>query len=159
MPTYSTRVLIRHSTISASQSSPNTDGVEPITNGDDRITVKSGSTNVLVENIHCKGSHGITVGSIWDDDVTNVTYRNCTLEDCGAGPRIKGRSQGNATIRDVRFENIKLHGRVQKAIQVNMDYETPGSKTNNTGVTAQNASYVNISGSSKTAASILCDSR
>jgi hypothetical protein len=36
-----------------------------IDNGDDCITIKSGSSNVLVERVECHHSHGITVGSIW----------------------------------------------------------------------------------------------
>eukprot|EP01050_Picozoa_sp_SAG11_P043017 SAG11_NODE_20131_length_452_cov_0.722380_1_plen_64_part_10 len=59
-----------------------------IDNGDDCMTVKSGSRNILVENLDCTHSHGITVGSIWYDDVTNVTYRNCHLHGLSAGPRI-----------------------------------------------------------------------
>eukprot|EP00041_Stephanoeca_diplocostata_P014708 m.276831 g.276831 ORF g.276831 m.276831 type:complete len:60 (+) comp19770_c0_seq25:1531-1710(+) len=35
-----------------------------IWNGDDCITVKSGSSNILIENLHCRGSHGITIGSV-----------------------------------------------------------------------------------------------
>lgn len=57
--------------------SPNTDGIEPmwttnvhlhdnfISNGDDCITVKSGSRDVLIEDIQCFHSHGMTVGSVW----------------------------------------------------------------------------------------------
>ena len=56
-----------------------------IRNGDDCITVKSGSSNVMVEDLHCKGSHGITVGSVWYDNVVNVTYRRVVMEDCAHG--------------------------------------------------------------------------
>ena len=125
--------------------------------------IKSGSRDILVEDLDCTHSHGITIGSIWYDDVTNVTYRNCRCEHQGpladelprwapwpkqpgrllttflagprrsrrshawccrlhelsAGPRIKGRRQGNATISDIHFENILLDG-VRTGIQVDM---------------------------------------
>ena len=107
--------------------------------------IKSGSRDILVEDLDCTHSHGITIGSIWYDDVTNVTYRNCRcgrgrllttflagprrsrrshawccrLHELSAGPRIKGRRQGNATISDIHFENILLDG-VRTGIQVDM---------------------------------------
>ena len=85
VPTHSSRVVVENVTIDTGGKGPNTDGVEPmwstdvrvtdvdIYNGDDCITVKSGSRNILVENVHCRGSHGITIGSVWYDDVVNVT--------------------------------------------------------------------------------------
>jgi polygalacturonase len=95
---------------------PNTDGIEPmwshdvfisgarIINGDDCITVKSGSSDILVENLYCEHGDGLTIGSIWYDDVSNITYRNVIMNRTHNGPMIKGRSQGNATIRDILFE-------------------------------------------------------
>ena len=124
MPVHSQSIEISNTTIHARTEddggTPNTDGIEPmwsrdiyihnvqINNGDDCITVKSGSHNVLVEDLECTHSHGITIGSIWYDNVSNVTYRNCKLHQLSAGPRIKGRRQGNATISDIKFENIIL---------------------------------------------------
>ena len=34
-------------------------------NGDDCITVKSGSRDVLVEDLYCEHGDGLTIGSIW----------------------------------------------------------------------------------------------
>ena len=56
---------------------PNTDGIEPmwsrdvfishvrVINGDDCITVKSGSRDILVEDLYCEHGDGLTIGSIW----------------------------------------------------------------------------------------------
>lgn len=104
VPTHSSRVVVENVTIDTGGKGPNTDGVEPmwstdvrvtdvdIHNGDDCITVKSGSRNVFVENVRCRGSHGVTIGSVWYDDVVNVTsvsppplYANntpCLLNPC-----------------------------------------------------------------------------
>ena len=42
-----------------------------------------GSSNVLAERLDCTHSHGITIGSVWYDDVSNVTCEptiSCQLE-------------------------------------------------------------------------------
>lgn len=165
VPVRSRGVTVRNVTVVArtaagSLDTPNTDGIEPmwssdvhvsdvdITNGDDCITVKSGSRNVLVERVNCTHSHGITVGSVWYDDVVNVTYRDIAMGGGSkAGPRIKGRSQGNATIRDIVFDRITLDGVTGPAgIQVDMTYETPGSTTKNTGCVARNITFRGVTG-------------
>jgi polygalacturonase len=160
VPTHSTRVVVDNVTIDTGGGGPNTDGIEPmwstdvrvtnvnINNGDDCITVKSGSRDVFVENVRCRGSHGITIGSVWYDDVVNVTYRNITMIDCANGPRLKGRRQGNATISNIVFENVVLQG-VDTGLAMDMVYETPGTHPNNTGVTAIDISFVNITGTVK----------
>eukprot|EP00039_Didymoeca_costata_P005028 m.77794 g.77794 ORF g.77794 m.77794 type:complete len:427 (+) comp12642_c0_seq1:133-1413(+) len=167
VPVHSHNIMIKNTTIVAPSSSPNTDGIEPmwsssvhvqdvdISNGDDCITIKSGSRNVLVERVTCHNSHGLTIGSIWYDDVDNVTYRDAVLHNTGAGPRIKGRSQGNATVSNIVFENIVLDS-VDTAMEINMLYETPGSVDKNIGVVAVNISYINVTGSCNTPASLQC---
>jgi galacturan 1,4-alpha-galacturonidase len=126
----------------------------------DCVTVKSGSSDIVAERLNCTNSHGITIGSVWYDDVTNVTYRDCVLHKLHAGPRIKGREQGNATISDIHFENILLDN-VEQAVQIQMTYETPGSKVKNIGCTATGVTYKNITGTATshgthTAGSLSC---
>eukprot|EP01051_Picozoa_sp_SAG22_P027652 SAG22_NODE_9359_length_593_cov_1.354251_1_plen_160_part_01 len=112
----------------------------------DCVTIKSGSSDVLAERLNCTNSHGITIGSIWYDDVTNVTYRDCVLHKLHAGPRIKGRKAGNATISDIHFENILLDN-VGQAVQVDMTYDTnPPSTVKAIGCTATGVTYKNITG-------------
>ena len=36
-----------------------------VINGDDCITVKSGSRDILVEDLYCEHGDGLTIGSIW----------------------------------------------------------------------------------------------
>eukprot|EP00041_Stephanoeca_diplocostata_P014709 m.276836 g.276836 ORF g.276836 m.276836 type:complete len:475 (+) comp19770_c0_seq26:121-1545(+) len=159
VPTHSSEVEVAHVNITSGGEGPNTDGIEPmwttnahlhdlsIWNGDDCITVKSGSSNILIENLHCRGSHGITIGSVWYDDVRNITYRNVAMEHCGAGPRIKGRRQGNATISDITFENV-VGSTLGTGIEIDMLYETPGSTAKNIGVGATRVEYRNVTGTS-----------
>merc|ERR1711924_59944 len=55
----------------------------------------------------------------------------------------KGRSQGNATISNIILENITMVGG-QRGIQVDMTYETSGSKVPNTGCTVQHAAFKHV---------------
>jgi len=73
----------------------NTDGVDPVSesdvtirddmiqNGDDCVAVKSNagtpSRNVTVDNVHCYGSHGLSVGSQTAGGIYNVLFENSTL--------------------------------------------------------------------------------
>ena len=138
-------------------STPNTDGFEPmwssdvlvrrcrVLNGDDCITIKSGSRDVLVEDLYCEHGDGLTIGSVWYDDVTNVTYRRVTMNRTHNGPMIKGRSQGNATVSGITFEDITLID-VYLALTVDCDYETPGAVVPNSGVRVWDVTFRNITG-------------
>jgi polygalacturonase len=73
----------------------NTDGVDPVSesdvtirddmiqNGDDCVAVKSDtgtpSRNITVDDVHCYGSHGLSVGSQTAGGVYNVLFENSTL--------------------------------------------------------------------------------
>jgi polygalacturonase len=73
----------------------NTDGVDPVSesdvtirddmiqNGDDCVAVKSNagtpSRNITVDDVHCYGSHGLSVGSQTAGGVYNVLFKNSTL--------------------------------------------------------------------------------
>ncbi|CAD6441728.1 8f28391f-bece-4afc-b165-64c327e63043 [Sclerotinia trifoliorum] len=65
-----------------------------INNGDDCVSFKPNSTNILVQNLACNGSHGISVGSLGQyagefDIVENVYVYNATLTNASDGARIK----------------------------------------------------------------------
>jgi polygalacturonase len=73
----------------------NTDGVDPVSesdvtirddmiqNGDDCVAVKSNagtpSRNITVDDVHCYGSHGLSVGSQTAGGIYNVLFENSTL--------------------------------------------------------------------------------
>jgi galacturan 1,4-alpha-galacturonidase len=65
-----------------------------INNGDDCVSFKPNSTEILVQNLHCNGSHGISVGSLGQykgetDIVENIFVTNITMENASDGARIK----------------------------------------------------------------------
>jgi galacturan 1,4-alpha-galacturonidase len=65
-----------------------------IDNGDDCVSFKPNSTFILVQNLFCNGSHGISVGSLGQyvgefDIVSDVYVYNISLLDTSDGARIK----------------------------------------------------------------------
>ncbi|KAL5119373.1 Exopolygalacturonase [Pleosporales sp. CAS-2024a] len=65
-----------------------------INNGDDCVSFKPNSTNILVQNLVCSGSHGISVGSLGQylgevDYVNNIYVYNVSMSDASDGARIK----------------------------------------------------------------------
>ncbi|KAJ5305839.1 hypothetical protein N7508_004854 [Penicillium antarcticum] len=65
-----------------------------INNGDDCVSFKPNSTEILVQNLHCNGSHGISVGSLGQyegevDIVQNVLVYNVSMFNASDGARIK----------------------------------------------------------------------
>lgn len=65
-----------------------------IVNGDDCVSLKPNATNVLIENLYCQGSHGISMGSIGQyagvqDIIQNVLAKNITMVNTSNGARIK----------------------------------------------------------------------
>jgi galacturan 1,4-alpha-galacturonidase len=65
-----------------------------INNGDDCVSFKPNSTEILVQNLRCNGSHGISVGSLGQykgetDIVENIFVTNITMSNASDGARIK----------------------------------------------------------------------
>ncbi|KAI8292295.1 Exopolygalacturonase [Colletotrichum sp. SAR11_57] len=65
-----------------------------IINTDDCVSFKPNSTNVVIQNLDCTGSHGISVGSLGQykgetDIVENLYIYNITMADASDAARIK----------------------------------------------------------------------
>ncbi|GIZ41876.1 hypothetical protein CKM354_000516500 [Cercospora kikuchii] len=65
-----------------------------INNGDDCVSFKPNSTEILVQNLHCNGSHGISVGSLGQypgevDIVEDIMVANISMYNASDGARIK----------------------------------------------------------------------
>jgi len=65
-----------------------------VVNDDDCVSFKPNSTNMLVQNMYCNGSHGISVGSLGQyigeiDIVENVYVYNISMNNAQNGARIK----------------------------------------------------------------------
>jgi polygalacturonase len=115
----------------------NTDGVDPVSesdvtlrddmiqNGDDCVAVKANagtpSRNITVDDVHCYGSHGLSVGSQTAGGVSNVLFENSTLNGLDSLGNLSGSDTGiqvktdavnggitkRVTYRDICMTNIK----------------------------------------------------
>lgn len=151
-PVLCDNVIIDQVTISAPADSPNTDGIDPdscrnmrITNcyisvGDDCITIKSGykfqqagknipSENITVSNcVFARGHGGVGIGSETSGGVRNVTVSNCVCEGTDRGLRFKtARSRGNV-VENFRAVGFVMRG-VGDAISVSMLYNASDPRT------------------------------
>ncbi|KAL1206892.1 Polygalacturonase ADPG2 [Cardamine amara subsp. amara] len=157
-------VEVTNVVVTAPGNSPNTDGIH-ITNtqnirvsksiigtGDDCISIESGSQNVQINDITCGPGHGISIGSLGDDNsnafVSGVTVDGAKLSDTDNGVRIKTYQGGSGTASNIIFENIQMEN-VKNPIIIDQDYcdksKCPQEKS---AVQVRNVVYRNISGTS-----------
>ena len=123
--------------------SPNTDGIDPesctnvrITNcnidvGDDCIAIKAGTEGtkkrVVCENIvisNCTMVHGhggVVLGSEMSGGIKNVTISNCIFQDTDRGIRLKSRRGRGGVVEDIRIDNIVME-RVLCPFIINLYY-------------------------------------
>lgn len=150
-PKYSQRLVFQRIRMLGDPNGPNhhnTDGFDPwacsdvsfldsyYEAGDDCVAVKSGKNeeglecgipceNILVRNVTCVASHGLTIGSEMSGGVRNVTFSNVRIGNSkfSSGPsvRIKSQCGRGAYIRDIVYENIVAED-VENAVWVDMQY-------------------------------------
>ncbi|PKA65673.1 Polygalacturonase [Apostasia shenzhenica] len=142
--------------------SPNTDGVHVentknvgiynsvISNGDDCISIGSGSLNVDIQNVTCGPSHGISIGSLGKQNsracVANVTVQNAVIKHSDNGVRIKTWQGGSGSVSAVTFDSIKMET-VRNPIIIDQYYCTGKPCANRTSaVYISNVVYSNIKG-------------
>ncbi|OCH86769.1 pectin lyase-like protein [Obba rivulosa] len=135
-----------------------------VNNDDDCVSFKPNSTNILVTNLSCNGSHGISVGSLGQyagetDIVANVTVRNITMLHAQNGARIKvfgGNPSPNSTagggtgfVRNVTYEDFTV-GDVDNPITINQCYETDATICAQfpSNLTISDVHFINVTGTS-----------
>lgn len=117
----------QHFTISAPETSLNTDGIHigrstrvnitdtNIMTGDDCVSIGDGSQQINVERVTCGPGHGISIGSLGkfkgESPVVGVTVRNCTLTNTQNGVRVKSwpSSPAPGAASDMHFEDIIMN--------------------------------------------------
>ncbi|MBN1867645.1 glycoside hydrolase family 28 protein [Candidatus Sumerlaeota bacterium] len=131
-PVYCDNVTIHRVIIRNPWDSPNTDGINPdscsnvrISNchidvGDDCITLKSGTNEdgrrvgrpcekIAITNCTMVHGHGgVVIGSEMSAGVRDVVISNCVFVDTDRGIRIKSRRRRGGFIEDVRVDNIVM---------------------------------------------------
>lgn len=149
------------SAISSSKNLPkNTDGIDigpatyttlkniTIDNEDDCVAFKPGANYVTVDTIHCKGSHGLSVGSLGGsagktDTVSNIYVTNAIMEGATKAVGIKvypgGSAHGSAIVSNVTYDGVTVNS-CDYAAQIQSCY---GEKT---AYCASNPSTAQIAG-------------
>lgn len=129
-PILSNNITVDNVSIYNPSDSPNTDGIDPescsnvrISNcnidvGDDCIAIKAGTEdaneNVACENItitNCTMIHGhggVVIGSEMTGDVRNVTISNCVFKQTDRGIRLKTRRGRGGIVEDIRVDNVVM---------------------------------------------------
>ena len=114
-------------------SGPNTDAIDPgpgtnfwihdcdLDTGDDDIVIKSGGTNILIENNTIKHGHGISIGSGTTAGIHNMLVRHCTFTGTDNGIRIKSMRGAGGPVDNIRYTEIRMKD-VANAIVLELDY-------------------------------------
>ncbi|KAH7925795.1 glycoside hydrolase family 28 protein [Leucogyrophana mollusca] len=141
-----------------------------INNDDDCVSFKPNTTNVIVNNLHCNGSHGISVGSLGQyagetDIVANIFANNIVMANAQNGARIKvfgGSPDANSTAGggtgyvqasycsdNITFQNFQVMN-VDNPIYLNQCYDTDADVCAEypSKLTISDVHYININGTS-----------
>jgi len=114
-------------------SGPNTDAIDPgpgtnfwihhcdIDTGDDDIVIKSGGTNILIEDNTIKHGHGISIGSETTAGINHMLVRRCTFEDTDNGIRLKSMRGAGGLVENIRYTELTMKN-VENAIVLQLDY-------------------------------------
>ena len=115
-----------------------------MTNKDECVTVKSPSTNLLIENIHCNISGGCGMGSLGiGTAISQIRYKNVYTWRSNQMMMIKSHG-GSGYVEDVVFENFIGH---ENAYAFNIDqYWASMAALAGSGVALHNISAANWRG-------------
>jgi polygalacturonase len=128
-----TDLTIERVKVRAPFNAPNTDAIDPgpVTNalirdcdidtGDDDIVIKSGGTNILIENCTIKHGHGISIGSGTTVGVHDMLVRHCTFDGTDNGIRIKSMRGAGGPVENIRYTDIQMRN-VANAIVLDLNY-------------------------------------
>ncbi|XP_078180747.1 polygalacturonase-like [Carex rostrata] len=150
-------------TVTAPSTSPNTDGLHissttniVITNcviktGDDCMSIETGTKNLKATKITCGPGHGISIGSLGDDNsmarVSDVLIDTVKLYGTTNGVRIKTWQGGSGYAKNIIFQNIVMYN-VKNPIIIDQNYcdSNKPCKTQKSAVEVSGIVYKNIKG-------------
>ena len=96
------------------------------TTGDDNVAAHANHT--LVENSYFGTGHGASIGSLCNNWLTNITFRNITFHGTTTGARIKSHPKCTGKVWNITYENLTMIN-VDQAIELNQFYEGNGPST------------------------------
>ena len=133
VPKVITDLTIERVKIRAPHDAPNTDAIDPgsstnvwihhcdIDTGDDDIVIKTGGTNILIEDCIIKHGHGLSIGSETSAGIRNMLVRRCTMDGTDNGIRIKSMRGVGGPVDNVRYTDIKMKN-VANVIVLDLSY-------------------------------------
>jgi polygalacturonase len=140
-------LLVHGITIKNPDSGPNTDGINPsscrnvrisdcfISVGDDCITIKSGRDadgrnygkpceNITITNcVMLSGHGGVVIGSEMSGGVKKVTISNCVFDGTDAGIRLKASRGRGGVVEEIRVDNIVMNNIQKNAFIFDLFYD------------------------------------
>nr|XP_036577236.1 glycoside hydrolase family 28 protein [Colletotrichum truncatum]KAF6784175.1 glycoside hydrolase family 28 protein [Colletotrichum truncatum] len=142
-----------------------------IINGDDCVSFKPNSTDIVVKNLYCQGSHGISVGSLGQyagqvDIVQNIYAKNITMVNASNGARIKAwggspsatstKGGGKGFVQNVTFEDFVMKN-VDRPIVIDQCYMTNADSCAQypSGVRISDIHYIDITGTGGKASEVV----
>ncbi|KAJ7593776.1 glycoside hydrolase family 28 protein [Mycena floridula] len=133
-----------------------------INNGDDCVSFKPNSTNILVSNLKCTGSQSLGQYAGQFDIVENVTAIDIVMTNAGNGARMKawaGAGVGSGRVSNILFSNFLVNN-VDSPITIDQCYSTNATAcaANPSNTYFDNIWFTNITGtaSGATVAALKC---
>lgn len=168
-------VRLARLSITAPGTSPNTDGIHItrskdvqvrdclIKTGDDCMSIEDGTHNLRVSKVVCGPGHGISIGSLGDDnsraEVSGIYIDTVQLYGTTNGARVKTYQGGSGYAKDIVFQNIIMDN-VQNPIIIDQNYcdSAKPCKNQELAVEISNVVFKNIRGTtvSKDAIQLNC---
>jgi polygalacturonase len=173
-------VSVRGVTIDNPDDSPNTDGIDPescrdvrisdchINAGDDCITLKSGRDrqgrrigraieNVVITNCTMLHGHGgVVIGSEMSGGARRIAVSNCVFDGTDRGIRIKSTRGRGGVVEDVRVSNIVVHDIKGEAITLNLFYtDAPPEPVSDRTPHFRNIHITGVAGTARQAGTLL----
>jgi hypothetical protein len=145
-PVYCDNVTVHGVTIENPDAAPNTDGINPescrnvrisdchINVGDDCITIKSGrdrqgrrigrpAENYTITNCTMLHGHGgVVIGSEMSGGVKEITISNCVFDGTDRGIRMKSTRGRGGVVENVRVSNVVMKNIRDEAIVLDLHY-------------------------------------
>ncbi|OJT08832.1 hypothetical protein TRAPUB_259 [Trametes pubescens] len=135
-----------------------------VINDDDCVSFKPNSTDIIVANMFCNGSHGVSVGSLGQyagemDIVANVSVTNITMLNAQNGARIKvfggnpspvsTAGGGTGFVRNITFKDFHMVN-VDNPILIDQCYSTPADVCAQfpSNLSISDVHYINVTGTS-----------
>jgi polygalacturonase len=146
-PVFCDNVLVHGVTIKNPEIGPNTDGINPsscsnvrisdcfISVGDDCVTIKSGRDtdgraygkpceNITITNcVMLSGHGGVVIGSEMSGGVKKVTISNCVFDGTDAGIRLKASRGRGGVVEEIRVNNIVMNNIQKSAFIFDLFYD------------------------------------